>query len=175
MNLDKFVKDLINDSKYFLDKAKEIIDKKNKLRYIKAVITTIWSALEGWINCVSSDFVLLPETKLQLHEKAFLLEKKFELTKRGEFKITEQDQYNSIEDKILFLLKRFGNYEINKNSKLWNDFKITKKLRDALVHPKSERIETKNLTIKNAEISIDSVIEILKLLTVKIYRRNLKI
>lgn len=175
MNLDKFVKDLINDSKYFLDQAKESNEEKMKLRYIRAVITTIWSALEGWINCVSSDFVLLPEKKLQLHEKAFLSEKKFELTKKGEFKITKRDQYNTIEDKILFLLKRFGNYEINKNSKLWNNFKITKKLRNGLVHPKLGKIETKNLTIKNAEIAINSVIDMLKLLTKKIYKKDLKI
>lgn len=175
MDINEFVKDLISDSKYFLDQAKDNKKEIIKLRYIRAVITTIWSALEGWINCVSSDFVLLPEEKLKLYEKAFLLEKKLLLTEKGEFKITNQDQYNRIQDKILYLLKRFGNYEVDKGSKLWNNFKTTKKLRDGLTHPKSELLETKSLTIKNAEVAIDSVVEMLKLLTKKIYKKQLKI
>lgn len=175
MTLDNFVKELILDSRYFLEKAKDTNDNKIKNRYIKAVITTIWAALEGWINCVSSDFVLLSEEKLHLHERAFLKEKQIALNKKGKFEITNRDKYNSTEDKLLFLLYTFGNYEIDKNTKFWSDFKKIKKLRDGLIHPKEGKVDMKSITIKNAETAINSVVEVLILLTQKIYHRKLKI
>ena len=175
MSLDDFVKALINDGKYFLSEAKDDKDINIKMRYIRASITSFWGSLEGWLNCVSSDFVLLPENKLSLNERGFLLEKKLELSSKGEFKISNQDQYYSTEDKILFLLKRFGNYEVSKNSKMWSDFKKIKRLRDALIHPKSGIIDYKNISIKDAEMTMYSVIYLLKLLTKEIYKRNLRI
>ena len=176
MRIEQFIKTFIKDSRYFLKEAKNNSSSNElRLRFIKASIIASWSTLEGWLNCISYQFgTFLSRRQIELHEKAFLLEKKLEL-RNGKWKISNSDDFQRVEDKILFLLNRFGPHEFDKTSKLWSDFQKIKRIRNGLVHPKTGKLEIKDLTLKNAELAIETVITTLKMLTKKIYHKDLKI
>lgn len=104
-----------------------------------------WSAIESFVNNRLDDFGSLPDTVLQLHERAFLLEKRIKLAdsgdKTGQF-ILEGTEYNRIEDKIFFLIAKFGGRGVRKavrGDTLWQNFEEFKNIRDALVHPRLEK------------------------------------
>ena len=175
MKIEQFIKTFIKDSKFFSKEAQRTSEQESKLRFIKASIITIWTALEGWLNCIAYHLgTFLSRQQIELHEKAFLLEKKLEL-KNGEWKLSNADDFQRVEDKILFLLTRFGPHKFNKNSKLWSDFQKVKKIRNGLVHPKTGRLDIKDLTVDYANLSIKTVIDILKILNRKIYGKEMKI
>lgn len=174
MKIEQFIKTFIKDSKFFLKESKnKSLDDELRLRFIKASIISSWTALEGWLNCIAHQFgTFLSSGQIELHEKAFLLEKKLELH-NGEWKISQSDDYQRVEDKILFLLNRFGPHRLDKTDKLWSDFQKIKKIRNGLVHLKTGKLEIKDLTISNADLSVKTVVEILNMLTKKIYKKEL--
>ena len=169
--MEQFVKTFINDSNFFLSEAKKHANNQQlSLRFIKASIITSWCALEGWLNCIAYSFgTSLSSKQIELHEKAFLLEKRLEII-NGQWQITKVDNYQKVENKVLFLLKRFGPHAMDKGSKLWLNFKKIEKIRNGLVHPKAGKLDVKELTVDNAKLSVETVKEILKILNEKIFK-----
>ena len=103
-----------------------------------------WAAIESFVNNRLSDYTSLPEDLFELHERAFLLEKRIRFVDRGDnigqF-ILEGTEYRRLEDKIFFLIAKFspqGSRNIRGES-LWQDFQGFKEDRDALMHPRWDR------------------------------------
>jgi len=103
-----------------------------------------WSSIEAFINNMLDDFGALPDGIFDLHERAFLLEKRIRFEDRGEqigqF-LLEGVEYRRLEDKILFLVAKFGDRRARnlKGETLWQNFQQFKDVRDALVHPRRDK------------------------------------
>lgn len=102
-----------------------------------------WSAIESFTNQMLDVFSALPKEKFELHERALMLEKKLRLVDRGESIgqfILEGKEYRRLEDKIFFLLSKFGGKSKTsiKGGTLWNRFVEFKDARDALIHPRQD-------------------------------------
>jgi len=173
MTLSQQVIDLLDDSNNFLFYAKQQDregHEKHKLMYSRAVIITSYSALEGWLNYISSSFAEQDDSSvLNQYEKAFLLEKKIEIDDNGDIQITNQDKYENTTKKLQFILKKFGNYDIKNNDpKLWSDFKKFEKIRNILVHPKRNSSD-KKISLDDAEFCLNTITQIIQILKDKIY------
>jgi len=166
-----FAKLLLKESQEFLKLAKfEKSDKFLREMYIKASIAFAWFGLEGVINLITSDFLVLKN--LPLHEKAFIEEKNIEF-QEGEFKINGK-RYRSTKDKLLYLLKNFGNYNMSQKGILWNKLNNLEEMRNALVHPKGSP-SIKKFKEKNAEEGLKTVISIIEILYKKIYKKDIRL
>ncbi|MBI4085724.1 MAG: hypothetical protein HY433_00545 [Candidatus Liptonbacteria bacterium] len=123
-----------------------------------AVISNAWSALEGYINFIAS--LAKFARKLESHEMAFLEEMDWKLNDKGKFE--KQTAYQSTTKKFLFLLERFSSVKIVKfnKSRIWNDMKVSEKIRNGLIHPKETivfkdfNLETAEMTHKTAKLAI---------------------
>ena len=104
-------------------------------------IILAWASIESFVNNILDDFSALPDGIFELHERAFLLEKKLKLVdsgaKIGQF-VLEGSEYRRIEDKIFFLVAKFRstNSAIKKGDTLWGKFQEFRGIRDNLVHPR---------------------------------------
>lgn len=164
------IKLLIREADQFLSDAKVEKDPFLKSMYIKASIAFSWFGLEGTINLILSDFILLKN--VQLLEKAFMEEKNIEYND-GDFSLGGR-RYHTTQEKLLFLLRRFGNYQIKKSDKIWIKLRNLKEWRDALVHPKEDN-SISTFTANNAEIAIDTSRSLIKLLYNKIYKKTVRL
>lgn len=164
----KFVKSLFKESGEFIAKAEQERDVLYKEMFIKSAIAFSWFGLEGIVNFIISDFE--GNKKLELHERAFLEEKSVSF-KNGIFSLGG-NRYYSTTDKILFALKRFGNYEIDRKGSQWSNLCSLEQLRHAIVHPKTSR-SSSGLNLKNAKKGLITAKNIVKLLYKKIYKKNL--
>jgi len=114
-----------------------------------------WTAIESFVNNRLFDYRSLPENKFALHERAFLLEQKIKFVdsgdKIGSFRLEGSD-YRRLEDKIFFLISKFGSKEEKnlKGGSLWQKFRELKALRDNILHPRTD---------KDIDIDIDLVIK----------------
>lgn len=167
----KFVKSLVKQSREFLSLAKVTKnDDFTKDMYLKASVAFSWFGLEGFVNLFFDDFIAISDS-LELHEVAFLKESKIEFD-QGNFEI-KGNKYNSTKDKILFLLLRFGNYKVDKSSKLWQRLNQLEDIRNLLVHPKRNKQNIKQFQIKHAQDALDTIIEIIKLMYKKINKKDI--
>jgi len=102
-----------------------------------------WTAIESYVNNRLTDINSLPKS-FELHEKAFLLEKRLHFhdsgEKLGEFSL-EGSQYRRLEEKIFFIIARtrYENKEKFKGNILWNNFQDFKETRDGLIHPRGDQ------------------------------------
>jgi hypothetical protein len=124
------------------------IETGNAHRLLIPSILLAWVAIESFVNNMLDDFASLPPDLFELHERALLLEKQVvfvdEGANKGKF-ILEKTEYRRIEEKIFFMLAKFGkDAELSKGDKLWQDFDKLKELRNNLMHPR-----------KNLELTID--------------------
>lgn len=174
MDLAKIVKDLLKDSEMFVELAKSAKREENvKLEksYSRAAIFASWSALEGWVNYVCSDFSKLSRDKITLWEQAFLKERRVEIDKDGTFRISSQTDFRPTHVKLCVLFNRFGEYSVRKNDpKLWGDFKEIENLRNLLVHPSSEKKEPL-VNAETAEKALSVTKALALLLKDKIYHK----
>jgi len=173
MTLSQQVIDLIDDANNFLFYAKQKDregDDKQKLMYSRAVIIASYSALEGWINYISSSYADQENTsEINQYEKAFLLEKKIEIDDNGDIQITNQDKYENSCKKLQFILKKFGCYDLKRmDSSLWSDLKKIERIRNLLVHPKKSSDE--KISLEDAEFCLNTITKIVEILKSKIYR-----
>ncbi|HEY5124580.1 MAG TPA: hypothetical protein VIK14_12675 [Ignavibacteria bacterium] len=171
LNVVDFIFDLFEDSKFFLNLANiNVANIELTDRYSRASVLLAWAAFEGWINKTCSDFEATSQT-VSVFEKGFLLEKKIEI-KNGEFVLNNTDKYQSTENKIEFLLKKFACYKIDKSTVHWNSFKLSKELRDFIIHPKKNRII--KISIDEADKNLKTLQYFIKLLSKKLYHKDLK-
>ncbi|MBK6912442.1 MAG: hypothetical protein IPH11_01710 [Ignavibacteriales bacterium] len=160
---------LFEDSKFFLNQAK--INNANdniSERYSRASVIVSWAAFEGWINKTCDDFAET-STSLSVSESGFLKEKKVEL-KNGEFVVSRIDKYETTENKLEFLLRKFTDSKIDKSQIYWQNYKFSKDLRDSIMHPKKSK--SAFIDIQSAETNFNTLKYFIDLLSRKLYNKK---
>jgi hypothetical protein len=128
-------------SKYLRLAEEENARGKNTDWLTVPAIILAWSAIESFVNSRCDDLGSLPEDMFQLHERAFLEEKRLRFENSGanigKFLI-EGSEYQALENKIFFLLCKLGSKDATnlKGGSLWGRFQDFKGARDGLVHPR---------------------------------------
>jgi hypothetical protein len=136
-----------------------------------------WAAIEAFVNNMLDDFSSLPPDLFELHERAFLLEKRLVFVDRGD-RVGQFDlgsrEYHRLADKIFFLIAKFGipaGQNIRGDS-LWNDFLEFKVARDGLVHPR--RSKEVFLSIAGTRRFIGTAKRIIQLVSQYVWGREVK-
>lgn len=163
--LSDYIKILLNSADWYLEKINNKdyngIDKE---ALVVSTIINSWSALEAFINYIAS--VAKYANKLSKHERTFLNEMKLRIDDNGQF--IECREYYLTATKILFLLNRFSSISSKnfKQTKLWEDIRISEDLRNNLIHPK-EDLNLASLNKGKAKLVNDTVKEAIRYLNNK--------
>lgn len=134
-----------------------------------------WTAIEAFVNNRLEDYSSLPDGIFELHEKAFLLEKRIKFIDKGarlgRFDL-EGKEYRRLEDKIFFLVAKFSanpDKDI-KGKTLWQDFEAFKETRDGLVHPRKGKEVPLNIEL--VKKYIETAKEIIQLISTHIWNKR---
>lgn len=144
------------------------------MAYLIGSVLTSWVSLESFVNNMLLDYAALPPNTFSIHETGFLQEKQVQFNKSGShagtFSISNNSEFKRIEDKVLFLIAKFGGGKIDKGSPLWQKFERVKKKRNLLTHyRKTNDIE---LTTQDSQEAIELTKELVEFLSRKIWRKS---
>ena len=162
---DVFCNHLLEESKRFLEKAKDEKERKAQNAYLHASLLLSISTLEAFVNGIADDFK--NASILTLHEKSFLLEKGVSFH-NGEFRIEEHLKMTRLIERIEFIFKKFNYSKIDKKAKWWQNLNEGISIRNNLVHPK----EYSEILPKQIELTLKSVIECIDRLFKATYKRG---
>jgi hypothetical protein len=129
-NIDEFATQVFDEAKRFLEKYD---DNPEVYAYLHAAIALGFSSFEAHVNAIAEEFLIRPE--LTPWERGILAEKDVEFAD-GAFKLTDRLKMHRLEDRLLFLCRRFSTKPIDRNSSIWSNLKDAIKLRNELTHPK---------------------------------------
>lgn len=165
-DFDDYCADLIEQSKRFLEKSRESQSGNQDAyrAYINSSLLLSMSALEAYINGISSEIMLMGN--LDTLDKSILSEQQYHFDK-GKFKIRPKALkiYRTVE-RIEFIYTKFKGKSIDGSKELWwNDLNTSIKLRNDIVHPK----EKVTLEISHIEKAILSVINCVDSLCKAVY------
>ncbi len=160
--IDEFAQSLLEESKRFLEKAKDGDDSVAINAYLHAAIMLAFSSLEAHVNSISDDFVDRPE--MTVHDKAILMEREVRL-ERGEYKITPVLKIFRLEDRIQFLHLRFSGKTVDHMQTWWSRLAGATKLRNQLTHPK----EMVHIKLEAVERAIQAIVDTIDALYQAIY------
>jgi hypothetical protein len=163
--IDEFAGSLLEESKRFLELARECEDSAGTAAYLHAAILLAFCALDAHVNAVADDFA--EKNVMSTHERAFILERDVELVD-GEFQVGERLRMIRIEERIQFLIRHFSGEPLNREASWWSDLKSAIKLRNELTHPKSAI----NVTDTTVERVIVATINTLDAVFKAIYKRE---
>ena len=147
----------------------------NELKFLIPSILLSWIAVESFINNIMDDFSSLPKDLFKLHERSLLLEKKVIFVDHGKdmgkFKL-DQTEYKKLEEKILFLVTKFGN--LNKPYKgdlLWQNFEDLRDTRNKILHPrKNTELE---LTVQKANKCLEISKNIIQFVSKNVWNKRI--
>lgn len=116
-------------------------DSGNANLYVVPAIILSWIAVEAFMNNMLDDFADLPEDIFPLHEVAFMKERRIDFNSEGQnvgtFTINDKrPDYRILEEKISFLLAKFGSAPNYRGDSLWQKFSRFRQVRNRLVHPR---------------------------------------
>jgi hypothetical protein len=94
-----------------------------------------FAAFEAHVNAIADDF--LTREDLNPHERGLLAEHAVELVD-GEFQEKASLRIQRLEDRLLFLCRRFSKTPIDLTASPWGEFIEATDLRNKLTHPKAE-------------------------------------
>ncbi len=163
----------LKDSAVFLDRGKQasrVADFEDACRYYRASVFCAYSALEAFVYYIASSFD--QTNTVEKHEIAFINDRRvlFDPT----VGLKEKSEYHSLEDKIRVLLRLFA-HEVNMGMGSWQRLHVFKEFRDSLVHPKQiEDVTNEAEYLQNASDGLQSVIDIMNLLSLSIYQRPIR-
>ena len=142
---------------------------------IPAIILA-WSAMELFVNNRCNDLSSIPSNMFQLHESAFLQEKRLRFEDSGinigKF-VLDGKEYQALENKIFFLLSKMGAQDTTKlkGGTLWKKFKSFKDARDSLTHPRTETEIAINLTVVREYI--ETAQDLIQMISEQIWNKKL--
>jgi hypothetical protein len=165
--LSSFASDLLEEAKRFLEKAKESSDPTVKKAYLHAALMVGFASFEAHVNAIADDF--LSRGDLNPHERGLLAEHAVELTD-GEFREKDLLKVHRLEDRVLFLCRRFSKTPVDRNESYWSDFVAATKLRNALTHPKADPPNINEAAVKK---TLSAIIELLNFMYKAIYKKKL--
>ena len=129
-NIDDFATLLFEEAKRFLEKFDEHPDIP---AYLHAAVNLGICSLEAHISAIAEEFLTRPE--LSSWDKSVLSEKSVEFID-GELRVTKRLKMYRIEDRLLFLCRRFSRRPIDRSSPVWANLVSAIRLRNNLTHPK---------------------------------------
>lgn len=132
-DIDDFASRLLEESKRFLEKAKETQNTDAASANRHAALMLGFCALEAHVKPVADDFENRKDIDLQ--DRAIMREAEVKFDK-GRFTLGNFKMYR-LEDRIEFLCRRFGGKPIDKNVEWWSGLATATKLRNRLTHPKT--------------------------------------
>jgi hypothetical protein len=160
--IDDFAQSLLEESKRFLEKAKDADDPVATNAHLHAAIMLAFSSLEAHVNSISDDFVERPE--MTVHDRAILMEREVRLEK-GEYKLTSTLKMFRLEDRIQFLHVRFSGKAIEHAQTWWSRLSDATKLRNQLTHPKEMLV----IKQEGVERAIQAIVDTIDALYQAIY------
>ena len=160
----------------YIRMARSETTQSNLELYLVPSILFSWIAIELFINNMLDDFNSLPENMFELHEKAFLLERRLKFESEGlnigKF-VLDQTEYRRLENKIFFLIAKFSPGEKNlRGDSLWQNFERFKSVRNKLVHPRRETDLT--TSISDAENYLENAKEIIKFVSKRVWGKSIE-
>jgi hypothetical protein len=164
-DIDDFATTLLEESKRFLEKAKEASDTLVREPNLHAALMLAFSSLEAHVNAIADEFSTIGD--LTIHEKAVLLEQEVRL-EDGEFKLLSTLRIIRLEDRIQFLHNRFSGKKLDRSQPWWSSLNHAIKLRNRLTHPK-DAAQIQESDVRNA---LQSIVDGLDALYRAIYRRS---
>jgi hypothetical protein len=164
-DFDEFSSLLLEEAKRFLERANESTDQIAQTAYLHAALLLAFSSLEAHVNAISEEMALAPELTPQ--ELGILREEDVRL-ENGEFILSGSRIYR-LEDRILFLHRRFSGKPLDKQAIWWGRYRDATHLRNKLTHPKDAQV----ITLKNVELAIEAIIALLNNLYQAIYGKSL--
>ena len=151
--IDDFATQLLEESKRFLEK----FEASNSPAYLHAALNLAFCSLEAHVNAIAEEF--MTRTELTPWDKAVLSERAVELHD-GEYCLTSRLKIHRLEDRVLYLCKRFSKKPIDRSSAEWSQFKIAIQLRNELTHPKNA-VELTHSTVSNALFAIINILDVI--------------
>ena|SRR3989339_300743 len=161
----------------YLALAEDAIQRHEDIEWllIPAIILA-WSAIESFVNNRCGDLNTLPHDMFELHERAFLLEKRLRFVDSGanigKF-VLEGQEYQALENKIFFLLSKLGSKNATKlkGETLWGRFQALKEVRDRLVHPRRDRQQ--DLIPEDVRNHIETAKELIQEISQRIWKKKI--
>lgn len=170
-------RDFLDYAERLHEDAKDRGEKRSAYPYLIGSILNSWMAIESFINNMMQDFTSLPEDMFTIHERGFLEEKIVRFSdkgsKAGTFYLEKKEEYRRLEDKILFLIAKFGKSgTIDRGTHIWQRFEKIKDKRNALSHPKRNReIE---LNLKDAQEAIQVAKDVITIVAKEVWKKPIK-
>lgn len=165
--LASFASALLEEAKRFLDKAAEVKTGDGKRAYLHAALMLGFAGFEAHVNAIADDF--LSREDLNAHERGLLAEHIVDLV-NGEFKEKQSLKVQRLEDRILFLCRRFSKTPIDRSASYWSEFVAASKLRNNLTHPKAELPSIGESAVRQA---LKAIIELLNFIYQSVYKKKL--
>jgi hypothetical protein len=165
--LSTFAADLLEEAKRFLEKAIAAAPSDEKKAFLHGALLLGFAAFEAHVNAIADDFLARPD--LDPYERGLLAEHAVELID-GEFQEMKSLKMQRLEDRVLFLCRRFSKTPIDRRAFYWSDFGEAAQLRNRLTHPKAEPPTIGENAVKRA---LNAIIELLNVMYTNIYKRKL--
>lgn len=165
-NIDEFASSLLEESKRFLERAKEAVGDDAEAPFLHAALMLAFCALEAHVNSVADEFS--KRLELSVHEKGVLLERDVQL-QDGEFRITTRLKMSSMEDRIAVLHQKFAKKGFDGKAEWRSNLSGAIALRNKLTHPKS----IPQITVAAVEKAVEAVIQTINALYLGLYKRAL--
>ncbi len=165
--LSSFASELLEEAKRFLEKAHQATEPDGRKAYLHAAVMVGFAAFEAHVNSIADDF--LSRTDLDPNERGVLAEHTVELID-GEFREKESLKIWRVEDRVLFLCRRFSKTPVDRRAPYWSDFVEASRLRNRLIHPK---LEPPTIGPADAGRALKAIIDLLAFMFTNIYKRKL--
>lgn len=164
--LDTFASTLLEEAKRFLEKASETDEAEGKQAYLHSALLLSFASFEAHVNAIADDF--LSREDLQPHERGLLAEQAVDLSD-GEFKVRNSLKIQRLEDRVLFLCRRFSKTPIDRTAAFWGQFSEAARLRNSLTHPKTSLPTVGEAAVARA---LNALIELLNVMYLSLYRKK---
>lgn len=161
-----FASSLLEEAKRYLEKAGVVSESAEKAAYLHAALLLGFASFEAHVNAIADDFLVRED--LYPHERGILAEHDVDLV-YGEFKEKQTFKMHRLEDRVLFLCRRFSKKPFDRSASYWSEFVNATKLRNKLTHPKSDPPEIAEAAVRRALVAI---VETLNGMYLSVYRRK---
>ena len=132
---DQFCASLLDQAKWHFRCSEVSRSTETKAACLNAALMLAFAALEAHMNAIAADFAEHNSTVLGVLDRSILFEQQYHLDE-GAFALSPDRKMYSLEDRVLFIHRRFSGKPIRGDSKWWHDLKQGIDARNKLTHPR---------------------------------------
>ena len=174
-------RDFLDYAESFYSQARQASELEQSAAEERSVIASLllsWIAMESFINNMMADFAVLPPGMFSLPERALLTEQKLEFmdsgSEAGQFRVSDTPEYRRLEDKILFLVAKFGmGTKLDKGGHLWQSFEAVREKRNQITHPRKSY--DMSLILADAKDALEVAKAIIKMVSEKVWGKAISL